>query len=418
MGDEIQNFLHNTSVYRSNHYIHSCYISKDYKECLRSIEEQLHKTHGQSEYPLYIKGLILRERGRIEDSLTIFQAALCLNPTNIFNLRQVGQTLFLMGKHRDALAVFEEALALESEDRSIWHSKGLCYKFLKEYDDAIDSFRTANSILQNEKSFIELGEIYELQGETQEALDVYLEGMSVFPECTELLTKVGLLYITLNDAGQAVLHLGNALAYDPKYANAILATGSIMQSNGDYDVALIKYRVAVTQTPNSAQLWNNIGMCFFGKSKLIAAAACLKRAIYLSPFLPEINYNLGVVLMQSGQFASAFHYFSAAINLQKVPNPNPTKEECRAYSYLALSLSKLDDYENSCSAYEKALSMNKTDVITYINYIISLYKNEDYHKAKELFIEVNKMIQQDPQLLKEDEDIPEQHKLLASVLNL
>lgn len=31
------------------------------------------------------------------------------------------------------------------------------------------------------------------------------------------------------------------------------------------DVALVKYRVAAVQTPNSAQLWNNIGMCFFGK---------------------------------------------------------------------------------------------------------------------------------------------------------
>ncbi len=33
----------------------------------------------------------------------------------------------------------------------------------------------------------------------------------------------------------------------------------------DMDVALVKYRVAAAQNPNSAQLWNNIGMCFFGK---------------------------------------------------------------------------------------------------------------------------------------------------------
>ena len=38
----------------------------------------------------------------------------------------------------------------------------------------------------------------------------------------------------------------------------------------DMDVALVKYRVAAVQTPNSAQLWNNIGMCFFGKVCLFA----------------------------------------------------------------------------------------------------------------------------------------------------
>lgn len=65
------------------------------------------------------------------------------------------------------------------------------------------------------------------------------------------------------------------------------------QDNQDMDVALVKYRVAAVQTPNSAQLWNNIGMCFFGKGKNVAAVACLKRAVYFTPFEWIISYNLG-----------------------------------------------------------------------------------------------------------------------------
>ena len=64
----------------------------------------------------------------------------------------------------------------------------------------------------------------------------------------------------------------------------------------DKDVALVKYRVAATQTPNSSQLWNNIGMCFFGKGKHVAAVACLKRAVYFTPFEWIISYNLGEVM--------------------------------------------------------------------------------------------------------------------------
>ena len=33
------------------------------------------------------------------------------------------------------------------------------------------------------------------------------------------------------------------------------------------EAALVKYRVAATQVPNSPQLWNNIGMCFFGTER-------------------------------------------------------------------------------------------------------------------------------------------------------
>ena len=59
--------------------------------------------------------------------------------------------------------------------------------------------------------------------------------------------------------------LGNSLTHDPTNPKTILAAGSIIQDHSDMDVALVKYRVAALATPNSPQLWNNIGMCFFGK---------------------------------------------------------------------------------------------------------------------------------------------------------
>lgn len=53
---------------------------------------------------------------------------------------------------------------------------------------------------------------------------------------------------------------------------AILAAGSMMQTHGDFDVAMNKYRVAACAVPESPPLWNNIGMCFFGKKKYVAVS--------------------------------------------------------------------------------------------------------------------------------------------------
>jgi Tfp pilus assembly protein PilF len=74
--------------------------------------------------------------------------------------------------------------------------------------------------------------------------------------------------------------------------------------------------------PESPQLWNNIGMCFFGKKKHVAAVSCLKRASYLAPFDWKILYNLGLVHLTMQQYASAFHFLSASINLR--PNRGQT----------------------------------------------------------------------------------------------
>jgi len=213
-----------------------------------------------------------------------------------------------------------------------------------------------------------------LQEQYRTAIDVYLEALEYSPENPELLTTVGLLYLRMGENMRAVDFLGNSLTHDPRNPKTILAAGSIFQDHSDMDVALVKYRVAAVQTPNSAQLWNNIGMCFFGKQRYVAAIACLKRALYLDPFEWIISYNLGLVHLNTGQYASAFHYLSTSINL-KPDFPS-------SYMYLAITLSRLDDFDNSCQAYEKAIEM-EDDHLFHLNFSITLLNHDDVKRAAE-----------------------------------
>ena len=92
------------------------------------------------------------------------------------------------------------------------------------------------------------------------------------PEDPDLLTTLGLLHLQVGQVKRAFERLGGALTFDPTNAKAILAAGSMIQDHGDFDVALSKYRVAAASSPESPQLWNNIGMCFFGKKKFVAVS--------------------------------------------------------------------------------------------------------------------------------------------------
>jgi Bardet-Biedl syndrome 4 protein len=107
----------------------------------------------------------------------------------------------------------------------------------------------------------------------------------------------------MEDQSNAFATFGKALSYDPSYVPSLLAIASILQSNNDWDVALAKYRllpagilfqfkfipfcnsprIVATEFDHSCALWNNIGMCFFGKGKLVAALVCLHKANYLCP---------------------------------------------------------------------------------------------------------------------------------------
>eukprot|EP00321_Phaeocystis_globosa_P008883 CAMPEP_0118817780 /NCGR_PEP_ID=MMETSP1162-20130426/5612_1 /TAXON_ID=33656 /ORGANISM="Phaeocystis Sp, Strain CCMP2710" /LENGTH=420 /DNA_ID=CAMNT_0006747899 /DNA_START=17 /DNA_END=1278 /DNA_ORIENTATION=+ len=390
---------------KTNWLIHMLYIRQDYDQCLEKIEEALKGCNGMAEYPIYVKALIKRQRGEIQDSLQLFQAATCLNPHNVCNLKQVGRSLYLLGKHKAALDVYEEAQRIGIDDWEIWHNKGLCNMYLKQYEGAADCFKRANAIQRHDATYMQLGKVYTLQEEYKTAIEVYLEALEFSPENPELLTTVGLLYLRLGENYKAFDFLGNSLTHDPRNPKTILAAGSIIQDHQDMDVALVKYRVAAVQTPNSAQLWNNIGMCFFGKQRYVASIACLKRALYLDPFEWIISYNLGLVHLNTGQYASAFHYFSTSINL-KPDFPS-------SYMYLGITLNRLDDFENACAAYEKAIDMEE-DHLFELNYSITLFNNDEVDKARAHYAEFEKLwARLDEDTKNADQEVVEQQQALG-----
>lgn len=194
-------------------------------------------------------------------------------------------------------------------------------------------------------------------------------------------------------------------------SQTILAAGSITQDHGDMDVALVKYRVAAVATPTSPQLWNNIGMCFFGKGKYVAAISCLKRALYLDPFEWIISYNLGLVHLNTGQFASAFHFFSAAINLKH--------EFAPAYMYLGIALARLEDVDNARHAYDKAIELDGSDHVIRLNYAITLLNADDMDASRREFLAFQRLFSAlDDAAKVADADVLKQRDLLITALNL
>ena len=117
-----------------------------------------------------------------------------------------------------------------------------------------------------------------------------------------------------------------------------MAACQVIQKHGDADVALSKYRIIYGRKPECAQVWNNIGMCFFSKKKYVAAVSCLKRANYLAPFELYVLYNSALVHLHVQQNASAAIFLQSAIRLNKRHAP----------SYTLLGKYILLEFDNLC----------------------------------------------------------------------
>ena len=340
---------HEKSRDRLNWKIYELYVAHQIDACLQLIETQLYACRGQCEFAIYVKGLLQRNQGNISESLELFQAATVLNPSNIANLKQVARSLYLLGRYEAAVDIYDKAQQIEFDDWEIWHNKGLCLEKLSKYEECIESYEAATAVQQHDSTFIRLANVYVKQNKYKEAIETYKEALEFSPESSLLLTSLGLLYLKINAHFSAFTTLGSSLSLNSINPTTILAAGSIIQSNQDIDVALVKYRVAASGSPNSCRLWNNIGMCFYAKRKYIEAISSFRRAIYLNPFDWAILYNLGLVYMATSNFCSAFQQFSAAINLNKT---SPL-----LFMYLGVSLCYLNDFENGCIALDRSLKL-------------------------------------------------------------
>lgn len=311
---------------------------------------------------------------------------------------QLGKVLVMQERPEEALAVYMESLQLTPDNADVLCQIGLLH--LRQGDPDFHCSCGNGEQLCWLPAW--LNSCWLLSGQANRSRSASL--------CWSIWTRAAVEYcMPAGDNEAALSTLQKANAVNPQHSKATLALGSVLQDGLDLDGALLQYRVAAAVQPNipqvcfmssksfqsgstrldcfpgygsqlhyllnllhglwtgeihtcsvSLQVWNNVGLCFLGKQRYIAAIACLKRAQYLGPFEWIVCYNLGLVHLNTAQYAAAFNYFSAAINLR------PTF--AHTYMYLGVTLARLGDLDNALHAYERAIGKDDADPIFYLNY--------------------------------------------------
>ncbi|CAL7949917.1 unnamed protein product [Xylocopa violacea] len=370
------------AIESNNWLLHRHYTRHEYRTCKILIDRELTRWNGHNEYANYLKGLILRREGKIQDSLNCFQAAYNVNSTNVNNVKQIAKSFLIMGSHKRAIDAYLEAEKISNTpDWEIYLNLGECYMKLNQLYEAKRHLKRSIELTKNVLPYITLAKLCLLEDHVTEAENTYTAALNENPESIEAATKLGLLYLKIGDIQRAFQQFGTALAHSPNCSKAILPIAYVIQNHQEYDVALSKYKVAAQSIPESYALWNNVGMCFYGKQKFVAAISCLKRAHYLNPmaFLPA--YNLGMVFLTTGQPASAAIYLCAAVSAD---SKNPM-----SYLLLGLALKRLDDLEGAEKVLQKAHALAPQNPLILINYAIVLEANGKGSIAVEFLTALN-----------------------------
>jgi serine/threonine protein kinase len=124
------------------------YAEQRYAEALDLIREGI-AVHGADYEFLNQEGIYLTDMGRHADALHIFDLALQMNQRFVNLWANKGRVLRLMGRHLEALKCYDKALALAPHRATPWHSKGNTLRDLERNEEALLCYEKAVEVEPN-----------------------------------------------------------------------------------------------------------------------------------------------------------------------------------------------------------------------------------------------------------------------------
>jgi tetratricopeptide (TPR) repeat protein len=213
------------------------------------------------------RGIALLKMGEYEEASTELLASLAADEglvdemdfdTNYY----LAEAFFCMGEYNKAKEVYDAILGLRSKDSSAHYLRGVALLASGNHDDAYADFSRA--IALNPKDYSMIIMIFR-------ALDDHGYG----EEATALLQTAmdnGKDFMSNYEKGQISFYLGNnadAQNYleaarnerDQEKEPVVLLLGQTGEKQGDYNYAISVYKTYISENPNSAKVFNQLGMC-------------------------------------------------------------------------------------------------------------------------------------------------------------
>lgn len=221
-----------------------------------------------------------------------------------------------MGRYRDALAVFQRILQTSP-------------------DHVEANFRA--------------GELYQLCGQTQLALEHLRRAVSADPSYYEALVQYAFLLHVCGELEEAVNVYQRIIAIKPKLAAHHNELGKVWRDLGQFDQAVSSALRALELKPGYAEAFSNLAHAYMGTGKIAEAVTAYRQAIAADPDFARAYYGLA--------YATRYREHNSDVELMEQQLIRTT-EQSEDRMHIAFGLGKvyedLGRYDDSFASYAEA----------------------------------------------------------------
>jgi tetratricopeptide (TPR) repeat protein len=174
-------------------------------------------------------------------------------PASSFDYEQ-GLRLSRQGKHNEAIARFERALAIKPDDTRTLFALGNTARALGLAKPAEEFFRRVLALEpERVEALVNLANLLRARGASESAIALLMPAVQRNPESAELWLTLASAHREAGRSQEAETFYREALAQRPDYPTALGNLADLLADKGDVDTALELYDRALKREPNNAQ---------------------------------------------------------------------------------------------------------------------------------------------------------------------
>lgn len=205
-------------------------------------------------------GLILREKGELDEAAHHFEEALRIHPLYRQAMESLASIAVARGRTQEAERYLERALALKPGEMS---------------GEEIDSGRI--------RLLLELADLLAARQQVEEASVHYREAAQLQPRLAALENEYALSMQRAGKPAEARKHFERAARIDPSFADAAYNLGGVLAEMEEFEEAAHWYRTVLELDPTMAEAHNNLGFALLRMGRSADAIAPLESALALRP---------------------------------------------------------------------------------------------------------------------------------------
>lgn len=231
---------------------------------------------------------ILFDTGKYDKSTLCYNAALKIDPNDVYLLNKQGDNLSRLGDFRQAIECYDKALAIEEDNEYIINNKAIALLNAGDVFAALDASDAAyESNPNNPLVLYWRGFILEVLNAHDEALEIYDKLIRIDGENPEVWNARGNLLTDMGKPNEAIESFNKAveLSLDDseKDADALNRMGNAYIDLGQFDNALECYNAAINIEKNNVDFLLNKGVVLMELQKFEEAIASFDKVLLKNP---------------------------------------------------------------------------------------------------------------------------------------